>query len=136
MRTQMKQIEVLLVEDDRIDREYLSRFFDADSRTSLTTANCLHDGIQLIRIHGFDAVVFDLGLPDSYGIDSIRRMFEEFPGLPVIVITGLNAPDLERQARKLGVSDFVVKGPDSGPLVLESVCEAVSQVDDNASVPE
>lgn len=119
-----ERISILLVEDDVIDREHISRVLSSSFRVSLQTARCLHDGIQHLRQSHFDVVVFDLGLPDSYGLDTVKRMVEEFPNTPLIVLTGLANESTAREATALGVCDYLVKGRASANDITASVTAA------------
>lgn len=114
-------IRVLLIEDDAIDREHLRRVLHASLDVSLQTACCLQDGIQLIRQTPLDVVLFDLGLPDSYGLDTIKRMVEEFPHVPLIVLTGLSDETTAREASSLGICHYLVKGQASASDIVASV---------------
>jgi DNA-binding response OmpR family regulator/HPt (histidine-containing phosphotransfer) domain-containing protein len=58
----------------------------------------------------FDAVLLDLGLPDSQGTDGLRRIQERAPNLAVIVLTGSENPALVRAAIAAGAQDYLVKG--------------------------
>lgn len=116
---------VLLIEDDPFDREAFRRTLQAADQVSVRTANCLHDGVQMIRETPFDAVLLDLGLPDSFGIDTVKRMTEEFRSLPLIVLTGLSDMEMAQAAITHGARDYLVKGEASDARILESVLKAV-----------
>ncbi|MGI0129642.1 MAG: response regulator [Thermoplasmata archaeon] len=57
-----------------------------------------------------DAVLLDLGLPDSQGTDGLRRLREKAPRTPVIVLTGSENPSMVRAAIAAGAQDYLVKG--------------------------
>ncbi len=64
---------------------------------SVITAN---DGIEALRhIDGYQpsAVVLDLGLPLLSGRDVGRELHENLQGIPVVVVTGSDAPVDERE---------------------------------------
>lgn len=125
MDTASQEYALLLIEDDVVDQESFRRVFHKATQFSVSIAASLHDGIQLIRETAFDAVLFDLGLPDSYGIDTIKRMTEEFPSIPLIVFTGLSDMQTAQEAIRYGVRDYLVKGEASDARVLESVRKVV-----------
>jgi len=56
------------------------------------------------------AVLLDLGLPDSRGMDGLRRVRSAAARVPVIVLTGSEDPALVRQALLAGAQDYQVKG--------------------------
>lgn len=125
MDTATREYAVLLIEDDLIDQEAIRRTLRETGQVSVTTAGYLHDGMQLIRQTPFDAVLFDLGLPDSFGIDTIKRMTEEFQSTPLIVLTGLSDIGTAQLAISHGVRDYLVKGEASEARILTSIFQAV-----------
>ena len=50
-------------------------------------ATNLADGITVFSHGRFDAVVLELELPDSLGLDTFRRFFKAAPDVPVVVLT-------------------------------------------------
>lgn len=65
----------------------------------------------------FDVVLLDLGLPDSEGSDTVRTMLRDFPGTPVVVLTGNEDEQTGYVAIKEGAQDYVVKGRASAGLL-------------------
>ena len=60
----------------------------------------------------FDLCLTDLNLPDGNGLDLVRFIAAEQPGLPVAVITAYGSMDLAINALKAGAFDFVQKPVD------------------------
>lgn len=58
----------------------------------------------------FDAVLLDLGLPDSESSDTLHALLAAVPPLPVVIMTGLDDPQVAEQAIEQGAQDFLVKG--------------------------
>lgn len=58
----------------------------------------------------FDVIVLDLGLPDSNGINTYFKIYNENPLIPIIILTALNDETIESYAIKEGAHDFMVKG--------------------------
>lgn len=57
-----------------------------------------------------DLVLMDLSMPDVDGIEAMRRIHEDRPGLPVVILTAHADPGVEREAREAGASGFLAKG--------------------------
>jgi len=57
-----------------------------------------------------DIVLLDMGLPDGHGLDTVRRAHAVAPGVPVIVLTGLDDETLAAEAMKEGALDYLIKG--------------------------
>ena len=55
-------------------------------------------------------VLLDLNLPDSHGAETYRTVLEEAPGVPIVVLSGLDDEELAVSAVHQGVQDYLVKG--------------------------
>ncbi|MEB3214246.1 MAG: ATP-binding protein [Leptolyngbyaceae bacterium] len=103
-------IQVLLVEDDPADAHLLQRFLIATTQIELTHVECLEDAIQLLNSSHLDAVLLDLSLPDSRGIDTVRHVHRVSPRTPLLVLTGLDDEETAIAALREGAQDYLVKG--------------------------
>jgi CheY-like chemotaxis protein len=61
-------------------------------------------------------VVLDLKLPGMGGVEVLKRLKQEFPDVPVLLITGHSSPTNDGDAPLEGVHDFLVK-----PVQLEEL---------------
>lgn len=115
-------LRILLIEDNPADAD-LIREMSADGRIPcvLITADQLLAGMKLLDGGAFDAVLLDLSLPDSSGIDTLRTLQKQAPALPIIVLTGLADEELATQAIGLGAQDYLVKGQLDGETLARSV---------------
>src|SRR6202020_3302931 len=55
-------------------------------------------------------VLLEMGLPDGHGLDTVRRAHAAAPGVPMIVLTGLDDEALAAEAMKEGAQDYLIKG--------------------------
>ena len=105
-------IRVLLVEDSQSDAElfqiYLKQVRSADYR--IEVAETVADGVAVLKSSPVDIVLADLNLPDSFGIDTCRKLHEAAPSVPIIVLTGLAAEEKALEAMQVGAQDYLVKG--------------------------
>lgn len=65
-----------------------------------------------------DLVLMDLSMPDLDGIEAMRRIHAQRPGLPVVILTAHADPGVEKEAREAGASGFLAKGTALEQLVL------------------
>jgi diguanylate cyclase (GGDEF)-like protein len=56
-----------------------------------------------------DLILLDLTLPDGRGLDTLTRVRERFATVPVVLLTGVEDPDIEERALGAGAQDFLGK---------------------------
>ncbi|MDB6009153.1 MAG: sensor signal transduction histidine kinase [Gammaproteobacteria bacterium] len=105
-------LQVLLVEDNSGDARLLREMFSKEKTGSfeLTHVLRLSEALLLLAKGGIDIVLLDMGLPDGHGLDTVRRARAVAPGVPLIVLTGLDDEALAAQAMKEGAQDYLIKG--------------------------
>ncbi len=114
-------LDVLVVEDSPQDAELVEASLRKHSiaRFRCLRAGSLAEGLDLLRHRSFDAVLLDLGLPDSKGLAGLDRIHGEKPELPVIVLTGQDDEKLALEAIDHGAREYLVKDVliPQGPLL-------------------
>jgi signal transduction histidine kinase len=121
--------QVLLVEDSAGDVE-LVRLRAAGARGGgilVEVADTLEEGIEAARKVKFDAVLLDLGLPDSTGLATVEEFRKSVPSVPVIVFTGLDDLDTALHALRVGADDYLVKGELSAETLRRSISYAAER---------
>jgi two-component system cell cycle sensor histidine kinase/response regulator CckA len=105
-------LKVLLVEDNpgdaRLIREMLLEV--PQVRFELELADRLAKGLVRIRAGDIHAVLLDLGLPDSQGLETFVAVQAEASHVPIIVLTGLGDEALALRTVQEGAQDYLVKG--------------------------
>ena len=118
-----RQSTVLLVEDDELVSDAVTRFLVREGYLVLT-ASTGHDAIGLLRTPAsfIDVVLLDIGLPDVSGTDLCARLREFFPQMPVVVCTGAARPEDSEELRKLGITRFLCK-----PIAFDELVAALAE---------
>ena len=122
-----RQPTLLLVEDDELVRDAMTRLFVREGYMVLT-ASTGHDAIGVLRTPSstVDVVLLDVGLPDVSGADLCARLRQFFPHLPVVVCTGAASPEEAAELRQLGITHFFCK-PISMPELSAAVRTALQE---------
>ena len=84
------------------------------------------DGLKRLRKEGIDAVLLDLFLPDSQGIETFEALFEAAPLVPILVLANGENEDIAWQATQRGAQDHLLKDHLDAywlPRILRSVIE-------------
>jgi signal transduction histidine kinase len=107
-----KPLQVLVVEDNAGDARLLQQMFTKEKMGSFQLTHMLRMSEALVHLAkgDVDIVLLDMGLPDGHGLDTVRRAREVAPGVPVIVLTGLDDEALAAEAMKEGAQDYLIKG--------------------------
>jgi DNA-binding NtrC family response regulator len=106
---------LLIVDDERSLRFSLGEWArDIGLRPLEATAGT--EALSAIAQGGVDAVLLDLKLGDEDGLQVLKRLREEDPRLPVIMLTGHGTVEHAVRATKLGAYDFILKPPDLAHL--------------------
>ena len=112
-------LRLLLFEDNPMDArliiETLSEIRDASYVT--TSVSRLNEGLELLKKDTFDAILLDLTLPDSHGIETVGKVQEFATTVPIIVLTGLEDGDIALQAIQYGAQDYLVKGQINSAMI-------------------
>jgi DNA-binding response OmpR family regulator len=123
----LRQPTLLLVEDDELVRDAMTRLFVREGYLVLTAATG-HDAIAVLRTPSspIDVVLLDIGLPDVSGADLCARLRQFFPNLPVVVCTGAASPEEAAELRQLGITRFFCK-PIAMPELIAAVRSALHE---------
>lgn len=120
---------VLIVEDDPNVAALFRRALDNDAEWNVSSraAQSLADACAALRNDAFHAIVLDLGLPDSAGAVNVRRVREEAPDLPILVVSGQGDESVIFEALQSGAQDYLIKGPLVMSLLSRALHYAVSR---------
>ena len=121
--TSSGQIRVLLVEDDPGDARLVRMALSGSDNLSyeVEVFEQLSTAIERLGERSFDVALVDLSLPDSKGLDIIRKLSAEDPKIPIVVLTGLNDEEVGLQALQKGAEDYLIKGPGVDNILTRSI---------------
>ncbi len=78
-------------------------------------------GLGCLRSQPVDVALVELNLPDEQGLRTLDRLREEFPRLPIVVLTFIADEDLAITAIQAGAQDYLIKEAVSYGLISRSV---------------
>jgi len=108
---------VLIVDDEPNILTSLRRALEVEGYRALTAgsgASCLETTAR----EGPDLVLLDLVMPEMDGLDVLRRLKEQQPDLPVVMMSGNATIETAVRATKLGAYDFVEKPLSTDKIVI------------------
>jgi len=124
-----KQLRILLVEDDREDAE-LTRGLLADAPWHGFECECVGDlaaAVARLASDDISIVLLDLSLPDCRGLETLARIQIRVPGVPIIVITGLDDEKSAIEAVHRGAQDYLVKSRLDSERLVRSIRYALER---------
>jgi diguanylate cyclase (GGDEF)-like protein len=74
-----------------------------------------------------DAILLDLSLPDSSGLETVRKVLANAPKTPIVVLSGHNDENLALAAVQNGAQDYLVKGELAGTLLGRALRYAIER---------
>lgn len=116
-------MRVLIIEDGLV-AAIQSRSACEKAGHSVEVAHTLTDGLKLLDGH-FDAVILDLNLPDSDGINTLKRFVQE-SYLPVVVLTASEEKELRHECLRHGAMRVLWKDTIETADVAGTVEDAVA----------
>ncbi|MBI4178169.1 PAS domain S-box protein [bacterium] len=108
--TDRQDCRILLVEDNPDDAIFIREILSPDLAFDVVWVTTLAKAAGILDHVTFAAALLDLSLPDSTGIDTVRRFHQAAPDLPVIVLTGMESETLGIESIQNGAQDYLQKG--------------------------
>ncbi len=113
---------LLIIDDEAGIRDTLAMIFEYEKHT-VTTAESGIEGLKLAQSPAaeetpIDCILLDVKMPGMDGIETLEKLKEVRPEVPVIMISGHGTIETAVEATKRGAFDFVEKPPDRQRLLL------------------
>ena len=124
-----KRISILLVEDNAGDRRLISEMLAEASNVTFDVkyADRLQAAMEYLGQNRVEVVLLDLGLPDSQGLETLRKVYAQVSELPIVVLTGLNDEMIGVQAVIEGAQDYLIKGQVDTHLLRRTIRYAIER---------
>lgn len=99
---------VLVVDDEPIVCHSLRRILSKQS-CQVEEAFDVDSALQKMKLSKFDLIFLDLKMPKRSGMEILKDIKDNYPDIPVIMITGYASIETAVEATKLGAFQFVPK---------------------------
>ena len=123
-----KTIEILLLEDSASDADLLRRMLQGNATftANIEWVQSLSAACDSIANKQYDVVLADLGLPDSYGLETIDELKQVSHQIPIIALTGGDS-DLALKAIRAGADDYICKDQTTKPIISRAVSYTIER---------
>lgn len=122
-------IDLLVVEDNPGDARLIDVMLREVGGVHCRFADSMAEAAISLASEVPDAVLLDLSLPDSRGLDTVHRIQALAPALPIVIFTGLADESMGLMALQLGCQDYLVKGAGDGNLIRRTILYAIERKD-------
>jgi len=127
----MSVLKILIIDDNNVDRTIFKEYLQASQPGDFEFAEEDTGRSGLARLQTFqpDCLLLDFDLPDIDGLAMIRHLTRGVEFLPcsVVMLTAIGNEQIAVEAMKLGVMDYLVKGPASSEALARTVASAVQR---------
>ncbi|MFT7684960.1 MAG: DNA-binding NtrC family response regulator [Candidatus Azotimanducaceae bacterium] len=127
----MAEVKMLVVDDDIAICGFCENALSRIPNLTVTTESRSKTALKLCGSGKFDIVLSDLNMGDISGVDILKKVKENNPHTPVIIMTGYPSLDNSVECLRLGAADYVLK-----PLMLQDLLSTVARVLDETRLQQ
>ena len=104
-------MKLLLIEDNPGDTRLLQEMLTEEklANNSLECFDRLTIGLNRLAQGGIDAILLDLGLPDSQGLNTFTKTYEVAPKVPILILTANDNDSIAVEAVRRGAQEYLIK---------------------------
>lgn len=123
-------LTILLVEAKPDHAKLIERHLIREGGESIDVVcrDTLSSALIRLGVGGVDAVLANLRLSDSSGLDVISQLVAQSPNTPVIALSSKDEPAMVLGAIKAGAQDFLCKTKLSGEIMLRTIRVAIERL--------
>lgn len=124
-------VRVLHVEDDEVQQEAVALYLTAARELvcQVTAVASEAEAVAAFARGGIDLVLLDFHLSQGDGLACLRQLRARDAVVPIIVVSGLEEPQVAARLLEAGADDFLSKKNFSGPQLARAVAAAVARAD-------
>ncbi|HKV91835.1 MAG TPA: ATP-binding protein [Candidatus Angelobacter sp.] len=122
-------VRVLVIEDNPADARFIKEMLSEGENGSFTMewVDLMEKGLERLSRPGIDAVLLDLGLPDSNGTETFEKVAAAAPTLPVVILSIDDDRPLAVKTVQCGAQDYLVKNHIDGHWLPRAIIYAIER---------
>jgi len=103
-----KKIRILVVDDERVVRDFLARILTLHG-AYIKTAEDGPQAIEAVKREEFDLAFLDIRMPQMNGVETLKELKKINAGLKFVMMTGYSVDGLLEEAKQEGVVNYLKK---------------------------
>ena len=108
MHKETNRGKILIVDDEASVQRMLKRIVEKIQR-ECTLASSAEEACCFMMEEAFDLILCDIRLPGESGIDFVKNSISHYPETAVIMVSGLDDPEMVEKALEIGAYGYIVK---------------------------
>lgn len=108
---------ILVVDDSQVDLQVARKLLERTSGWTVSTAQNGKEGLERVETEHPDLVVTDLQMPEMNGLELVETLRNEYPLIPVILMTAAGSETIAVEALQKGAASYVPKKELAADLV-------------------
>ena len=125
--SKIREMKILLIDDDEWIRDSLSVFFEAEG-CHLLALETAEEGLAALKDQIFDLIMVDYKLPGLDGLEFLKRIHTTQPDALKVMISAYRTDKLISKAKRLKVQGFIEK-PFTSETIMESLAYTIKMQD-------
>jgi len=113
---------ILIAEDDASVQSFVSRALAYRGHSTIAVGDGLQ-ALQTLQHQRFDLLISDIVMPGLDGIELALRVREDYPDMPILLMTGYSAERQRAHNVDVLICEVVTK-----PFTLQQICSAAERV--------
>lgn len=112
------KLRILLVEDEANLRNGFRKILENVIGGVIVAGEAANgrEALEWLKSNRTDAVITDIRMSELGGIELIKRLREQMPSLPIVIISGYNDFTYVREALRCGAADYLLKPVETSEL--------------------
>lgn len=129
MVSSVHHLNILLVEDNHPDAILIGKHLSKieKPRLSLCHVSTCKEAIRCLKGEKFDVILLDLSLPDSFQLDTVKKISTEAENTAIIILTGLDDEQMALDSLREGAQDYLVKNEVNPVVLKKAICYAIER---------
>jgi PAS domain S-box-containing protein len=122
-------IDILLIEDNLPEADLIKEMLSAvrSQHYSVEHVQNLTEGLDLLHYRSFNAILFDLGIQDSHGLETLATIQNQKKHTPIIVLSVIDDEDMALKSLEMESQDYLTKSEIDGSILNRSILYAIQR---------